>query len=150
MKIIISLLFSKRMPWIVRVYTAVCNFQSMKSPMELNRIAFSQNSYVISPGLLYYLISRNTGRLAKRPLRQILLSHRFIFQSLYNSALISAKWEIDETVSFRNFRKLFTNKFAALYAAFWHTIFKLKKWNEVAGYMKHAAMVITCTLHWGS
>ena len=40
----------------------VCNFQSMKSPVELN--TFYQNSFVISPGLLYYLIRRNTRRLA--------------------------------------------------------------------------------------
>ena len=38
---------------------SVCNFQSMKSPV----ITFSQNSFVISPGLLYDLIKRDTGRL---------------------------------------------------------------------------------------
>ena len=58
---------------IVRVYTAICNFQSMKSRVELNRIAFSENSFVISPGLLYHLITRNTGRLANEafPLKKI-------------------------------------------------------------------------------
>ena len=35
----------------------VCNFQSMKTPVELN-------SFVISPGLLYHLIRRDYGRLA--------------------------------------------------------------------------------------
>ena len=54
---------AKGMPLIVRVYPAVFNFQSMKSPVELNRIVFSQNSFVISPGLLYHMIRRNTGRL---------------------------------------------------------------------------------------
>ena len=43
----------------VTIHT-VCNFQSMKSPVE----AFSQNSFVISPGLLYHLIRRDSGRLA--------------------------------------------------------------------------------------
>ena len=41
---------------------SVCNFQSMKSPMEL--IAFSQNSFVISPGLLHDLIRRENKLLA--------------------------------------------------------------------------------------
>ena len=36
----------------------------MKTPMELNSL-FS-NSFVISPGLLYYLIRRDTGRLANK------------------------------------------------------------------------------------
>ena len=39
--------------------------------------------------------------------------YRLIFQFLYHTFLISPKREIDETVNFRNFRKLFTNKFAA-------------------------------------
>ena len=37
----------------------VCNFQSMKSPVELNSL-FSIFFY--SPGLLYHLIRRDTGR----------------------------------------------------------------------------------------
>ena len=41
---------------------AVCNFQSMQTPVEL--IAFYQNSFVISTGLVYYLIRRDSGRLA--------------------------------------------------------------------------------------
>ena len=59
----------------------VCNFQSMKTPVELNSllfvifnswnlpwnwIAFYQNSFVISPGLLYHLIRCNYGRLAHK------------------------------------------------------------------------------------
>ena len=41
---------------------SVCNFQSMNSPMEI--IAFSQNSFVISPGLLHDLIRRENKLLA--------------------------------------------------------------------------------------
>ena len=41
-----------------------CNFQSMESPVEL--VAFSQNSFVISPDSLYQLIRRDTGRLANK------------------------------------------------------------------------------------
>ena len=40
-----------------------------------------------------------------------------IFQSLYHTSLISPTWEIDETVNFRNFCKLFTNKFATFFVA---------------------------------
>ena len=76
--------------------------------------------------------------------------YRLIFQSLYNTSLISPKREIDETVNFRNFRKLFTNKFAAFFVVFWHPISKREKRNDVTGHMKHAAMAVTCTLHWGS
>ena len=36
--------------------------------------------------------------------------YRLIFQSLFDTSLISPRWEIDETVNFRNFPKLFTNK----------------------------------------
>ena len=40
--------------------------------------------------------------------------YKLIFQSLCHTSLISpTRWEIDETVNFRNVRKLFTNKFAA-------------------------------------
>ena len=38
-------------------HASVCNFQSMK-------FFCNQNSFVISPGLLYHLIRGNTGRLA--------------------------------------------------------------------------------------
>ena len=69
-----------------------------------------------------------------------------IFQSLYHTSLISLKWEIDETINFRNFRKLFTNKFAAFFMAFWHPIFKREKPNEVTGHMKYATIAVTCTL----
>ena len=34
----------------------------MKSPVEMNR--FYQHSFVLSPGLLYHLIWRDSGRLA--------------------------------------------------------------------------------------
>ena len=76
--------------------------------------------------------------------------YRLTFQSLYHTSLISSKWEIDETVNFLNFCKLFTNTFAAFFVVFWHTIFKREKRNKVTGYMKHAAMAVSCTLHWGS
>ena len=72
--------------------------------------------------------------------------YRLIFQSLYQTSLILPKWEIDEIVNFRNFRKLFTNKFAAFYVALWYAIFKREKQNEVTGHMKHAAMAVTFTL----
>ena len=60
--------------------------------------------------------------------------------------MISPKREIDETVNFRNCRKLFRNKFATFFVSFWHPIFKQEKQNEVTRHMKHAAMVVTCTL----
>ena len=43
--------------------------------------------------------------------------YRLLFQSLCNTSLIPPKREIHETVNFRNFCKLFTNKFAAF---LWH------------------------------
>ena len=36
--------------------------------------------------------------------------YRLIFQSLCDTSLISLRWQLDETVNFRNFCKLFTNK----------------------------------------
>ena len=39
--------------------------------------------------------------------------YRLIFQTFYHTSLVSPKQEIDETINFRNFRKLFTNKFSA-------------------------------------
>ena len=60
--------------------------------------------------------------------------YRLIFQSLYHTSLISQKREIDETVNFRNIRKLLTNKFPAFFAVFWHPIFKREKRKEVTGY----------------
>ena len=68
--------------------------------------------------------------------------YRLIFQSLYHTSLISPRWEIDETVNFRNFSKFFTRKLAHFWA-FWHPIFKREKRNEVAGRMKHAAMAVS-------
>ena len=57
--------------------------------------------------------------------------YRLIFKSLYHTSLIlPLRWAIDETVNFRNFRKLF----------------KREKRNEVAGHMNYAAMAVTCTL----
>ena len=44
--------------------------------------------------------------------------YRLIFQSLYDTSLISPRWEIDETVNFRNFRKLFTKPCAAFLGHF--------------------------------
>ena len=45
----------------LNLLNAVCNFQSMKSPVELNNLY--ENSFVISPGLLHHLIRRDAGRL---------------------------------------------------------------------------------------
>ena len=64
--------------------------------------------------------------------------------------MILPKQEIDETVNFQNFRKLFKNKFFSFFEVFWHPIFKQEKRNKVTGHMKHAPMTVTCTLHWGS
>ena len=44
--------------------------------------------------------------------------YRLIFQSLFGTSLISPRWEIDETVNFRNFRKFFTNKCDAFFGYF--------------------------------
>ena len=41
--------------------TSVCNFQSMKTPVELNSY---ENSFVLPPGLLYHLVRHDYGRLA--------------------------------------------------------------------------------------
>ena len=38
----------------------------MKSPVEMKSPVFYQNSLVISPGLLYHLIRRSSGRLASK------------------------------------------------------------------------------------
>ena len=62
---IMRILFSKKSEF---QSNSVCNFQSMKSPVELNSL-FSEffcyiTWFVISPGLLYHLIWRDTGQLA--------------------------------------------------------------------------------------
>ena len=41
---------------------------------------------------------------------------------------------------------MFANKFSAFFVAFSHPIFIREKQNEVAGHMKHAAKVVTCTM----
>ena len=57
--------------------------------------------------------------------------------------MVLPRWEIDETVNFRNFRKLFTNKCLIFFLNCWHPIFKREKRNELAGRMKHAAMAVS-------
>ena len=52
---------------------------------------------------------------------------RLIFQSLYDTSLISPRWEIDETVNFRDFRKLFTNKCAAFFFGILAPYFQTRK-----------------------
>ena len=74
--------------------------------------------------------------------------YRLIFQSLYYTSLILPKREIDEIINFGNFCKLFINKFATFFLAFWHRISKWEKQNEVTGHMKHAAMYGRQLLHW--
>ena len=69
--------------------------------------------------------------------------YRLIFQSLYATSLISPRWQIDETVHFRNFHKLFTNKCATYFGYFGTPFSNEKKRNEVAGHMKHAAMAVS-------
>ena len=71
--------------------------------------------------------------------------YRLIFQSLYHTSLISARWEIDEIVNFQNFRKLCSEINLLFFQAFWHSIFKQKKRNEVAGHIKHTVIAVTCT-----
>ena len=73
--------------------------------------------------------------------------YRLIFQSIYDTSLMSPGWEIDETVNFRNFCKLLTSKWAAfsnILAPCFQTG-KTKR-NEVTGDMKptkHAAMAVS-------
>ena len=62
--------------------------------------------------------------------------YRLILQSLYHTSLISPRWELDETANFRNFPKLFANKFDVFFVAFWPLIFRREKQNEVTGHMK--------------
>ena len=50
-------------PFSLQNIYSVCNFPSMKSP-PWNWMAFYQNSFVTSPGSLYHLIRRDSGRLA--------------------------------------------------------------------------------------
>ena len=45
---------------------------------------------------------------------------------------------------------MFTNKFPGFFVTLWDPIFKRDKRNEVTGHMKHAAISVTCTLHWVS
>ena len=63
--------------------------------------------------------------------------YSLIFQSLYHTSFILPKREIDETVNFRNFCKLFKNIFAAFFEAYYHPIFKWEKQNEVTGRMEN-------------
>ena len=62
-------------------------------------------------------------------------------KSNHLSVFISSKWEIEETVSFWNFRTLFTTKFPASLFHF-GTPISIRE-NEVTGQMKHAAMPVT-------
>ena len=98
--------------------------------LELNNLGFLYYSAKVCPDLSGFIY--------------------LIFQSLYHTSLTSPKQEIYETVNFQNFRKLFKNRFAAIFVAFWHPIFQREKQNEVTGHMKHAAIAVICTLHWGS
>ena len=47
------------------------------------------------------------------------------------SVFMSHFLDITKTGNFRSFGKLFTNKFATFFVAFWHSIFKQEKQNEV-------------------
>ena len=44
--------------------------------------------------------------------------YRLIFQSLYDTSLVTPRWEVDGTVNFHNFRKLFTNKCLTFFGPF--------------------------------
>ena len=92
--------------------------------------------------ILRWMIWNSSVTQQKRTLTCLGL-YRLIFQFAYHTSLILPKRETDETVYFRNFRKLLCGDF---FAASWHPIFKREKWNEVTRHMKHAAMTVTGTL----
>ena len=82
----------------------------VKRNLELNDLGFSvtqQKHALTCPGL-----------------------YRLVFQSLYDTSLISPRWEIDERVNFRNFRKLFTNKCAVFFGPF-GTLFQTGKTKRI-------------------
>ena len=58
--------------------------------------------------------------------------YKHIFQTFYHTSLISPKREIDETVNFRNFCKLFTNTFSAFLMDFGTPYFQTGKTKEVS------------------
>ena len=51
---------------------SVCNFQSVKIPVELNSL-FSK-FFCVSPGLLYHMIRRDTGRLVNEAFTSSLIT----------------------------------------------------------------------------
>ena len=63
----------------------------MKSPGEMN-IAFSQNSFVISPGLLYHLVRHDTGGLANGLYVKSYCIFETIAQRFKNYKLYSLGW----------------------------------------------------------
>ena len=70
---------SKNQAKLDRIRT-VCNFQFMKSPLELNSLL---SKLFCSPGLLYHLIRRDTGRLANEVfMSNLIVSSRQWFSDL--------------------------------------------------------------------
>ena len=76
--------------------------------------------------------------------------YRLILESLYHTSLILPKREIDETINFRNIRKLFINKLARFFGILSPHL-EMGKTNEVTGHTKHAVAAMygchSCTLH---
>ena len=127
----------KNLKYEQNLYDKICVFENIHTKMIIVKRNLELND------LEFLLFSKSMPWLVQAYIDSF-------FNLLYHTSLISPNPEIDETVNFRNFRKLFTNKFAALFVALWHPIFKREKRNEVTGHMKHAAMTVTCTLHGGS
>ena len=75
--------------------------------------------------------------------------YRLTFQSLYHTSLITpSRWEIDETVNFRNFCKFFTDKIATLLGHFGTPFSNGKnetKWQGTWSMLQWPSLV-----HWGS
>ena len=63
--------------------------------------------------------------------------------------LSPSRWEIDETVNFRKFRKLFRNKYAAFLRHYGTPFSNGKKRNEVAG-RAHMMLQWPSLVHWRS
>ena len=69
-----------------------------------------------------------------------------ICQTLYHTSLISPKRELDETVNFRNFRNLLTNKFSAFFFGILAPQFQTGKTKQSGKAHEASTMAITCRL----
>ena len=64
--------------------------------------------------------------------------------------LSPSRWEIDETVNFRKFRKLFRNKYAPFLSHYGTPFSNGKKRNEVAGRAHMSMLQWPSLVHWRS